>query len=58
MALVVQPGDRVIVALHEVDVPSETIEQMRERLSERHPGAEFTFITGASGLAVARPGEA
>jgi hypothetical protein len=57
-ALVIQPGDRVLVAVSQ-DLTREAAHHLTEQLTERFPGAEFTVVQ-ADQLAVmpeARPAD-
>jgi hypothetical protein len=45
-----QPGDRVLIALHQATVPR--AQQMKDQLEQRFPGVEFTLLAGATAVAV------
>lgn len=50
--LVLQPGDRVILALRDADIEREDAERYEAQLVERHPDVAFTIVAGVVGLAV------
>jgi hypothetical protein len=50
-ALVITPGDKVLVALNDEPTQEEML-QMREGLLARFPDVEFTFISDVAMLAV------
>jgi hypothetical protein len=50
--VVVRPGDRLVVALHEARIDQQQIAQMTARLSAKLPGVEVTFVPGVAALAV------
>lgn len=54
--LVVRAGDRVLVALDTL-MPDAQACDTAERLAERFPDVEFTFVAGVAGLALWRDGE-
>jgi hypothetical protein len=52
-AVVIKPGDRVLLTLCDANLSHANAHDMRDRLAERFPGAEFTFIAGITGIAIA-----
>jgi hypothetical protein len=52
-AIVVYPGDRVLVSLH-AQLNQQEAHELQEKLRERFPGATFTLLTGAAQIAVMR----
>ncbi len=53
-AATLRPGDRCLITLARQDVNLVDVEDMRAKLIERFPDVEFTFVSGATGLAVYR----
>lgn len=53
-AAVLRPGDRCLITLARQDVDLVDVADMRAKLIERFPDVEFTFVSGATGLAVSR----
>jgi hypothetical protein len=53
-AIVLYPGDRVLVSLHVPALSQKEAHDLQEKLGERFPGVTFTLITGAAQLAVMR----
>jgi hypothetical protein len=53
-AIVLYPGDRVLVSLQVPTLTQQEAHDLQEKLGERFPGATFTLITGAAQLAVMR----
>lgn len=53
-ALVVRPGDRVLIALRHMHLELSEAEGMRDELLERFPGVEFSVIGGVEQVVVQR----
>jgi hypothetical protein len=53
-AIVLYPGDRVLVSLHVPVMTQQEAHDLQSKLEERFPAVAFTMITGASQLAVQR----
>lgn len=53
-ALVIRPGDRVLVTLRASDITDEEGDEVREKLRDRFPGADFTLMSGVESLAALR----
>lgn len=46
-ALVIQPGDKVLIGI-ERGFTLDEADEMREKLEQRFPGVEFTFVTAST----------
>ena len=53
-ALVLRPGDRVLVGLSIDVMAREDLQEIVRQLHDRFPGVEFTVVSGVTGLAVQR----
>lgn len=51
-AIVLQPGDQVLVAMAQSNLTREQADLMRTQLAGRFPDVEFTFLAGVAALAV------
>lgn len=56
-AVVVKPGDMVLLCIEETGVRREWLDDMIGQLKEKLPGVQFGFIAGVSGVVVRRENE-
>lgn len=54
-AVVIRPGDHVLICLHAQDITAQESHELQESLQKRLPGVDFTLVNGVSALAVRHP---
>lgn len=56
-AVVIRPGDRVLVALRDADWRDDDLDRMEAQISAQFPGVRFVVVHGVAALAVQRAEE-
>ncbi len=56
-AVIVRPSDRILVGVS-ASITPQYADRIKQQLNERFPDAEFTLLTGVTGMVVQRKNEA